>query len=495
MAHQDLTEHVTGLRACLTEGTLVTREDDALSEAEFLEYGRDRTRLAAPDFQVLIFPGTTEEVAAILKYCYDHRLAVIASGGRTGLSGGAIAAQGEVVISMSRMNRLLDFDPYLPALHIEAGMITAVAQEHAREHGYQFPLDLAASGSSQVGGNIATNAGGTRMISVGGLRDYVTGLTVVIGTGEILRFPGHILKNNSGFDLKSLFIGSEGSLGLITEAVVRLAPAPRQEATALFAVESLATSLELLTALRGAGLRPLTFEFFDAASLDIVCRHLNLRPPFSTAYHGYVILSWDEMDLSIDQAVEVFASDRLSALMLDVRVAGNSTQAAELWKFREGISESISQEALLVHKQDVSVPAAAMAEFLEYAADLLNRQYPHITLLVFGHLGDGNLHLNFIPAQTGIGQPGPRQSSDSGSVESIQEKFLQSMPEIDAQIFPRIQSAGGSISAEHGIGLLKKKYLHYSRSEAEIQLMRGIKQVMDPGGILNPGKVLPADEL
>jgi FAD/FMN-containing dehydrogenase len=495
MNFQDPTKHLAGLRACLTQGALVSRDDDTLSVAEFLEYGRDRTRVAAPDFRVLIFPQTTDEVAAVVRYCYEHSLAVTASGGRTGLSGGAVAAADEVVLSLGRMNRLLDFDPYLPALHVEAGMITAVAQEHARGHGYQFPLDLAASGSSQVGGNIATNAGGTRMISVGGLRDYVTGLTVVTGTGEILSFPGHILKNNSGFDLRSLFIGSEGALGIITEAVIRLAPAPRSEATALFAVDDLGAALCLLKAVRGGGVRPLTFEYFDAASLRIVCRHLDLQPPFRSPSPGYVILSWDESDQAMEAAVEVFASDAAAEFTRDARVAANSDQAAQLWKYREGISESISGEASVVHKHDVSVPAAAMAGFVDDAQNLLDRDFPGVQLLVFGHLGDGNLHLNFIPAtRAEIGGPeaaGPEFRDPR--VESADAKFRQNMPKIDAELFPRIARAGGSISAEHGIGLLKKKYLHYSRSEAEIQFMRGIKGVLDPGGILNPGKVLPAE--
>ncbi|MCR9141448.1 MAG: FAD-binding oxidoreductase [bacterium] len=481
--------HSAGLRACLTRGVLYTRADIEsananahFSEDEFLEYGRDRTRVTAPDFSVLVFPETTDEVAALIRYCYEQRLAVTASGGRTGLSGGAVAAHGEVVLSLSRMNRLIDFDPYLPALHVEAGMITAVAQEHAREHGCQFPLDLAASGSSQVGGNIATNAGGTRMISVGGLRDYVTGLTVVTGTGEILTFPGHILKNNSGFDLRSLFIGSEGCLGIITEAVIRLPPAPRTEATALFAVPDLAAALRLLTIVRSGGVRPLTFEYFDAASLQIVRQHLNLRAPFAAAdYPGYVIMSWDESDQSMDAALEIFSSDAVASLALDVRVAGNSSQAAELWKFREGISESIALEARAVHKHDVSVPAAAMSEFVAEATKFLTAGFAGVRMLVFGHLGDGNLHLNFIP-----------DDSEAGGADSGLESFRESLPALDAELFSRIARAGGSISAEHGIGLLKKKYLHYSRSQAEIQLMRGIKAVLDPGGILNPGKVLPA---
>ncbi len=485
----DSLEHIDGLRACLLKGELKLRGADGQDEAEFLEYGRDRTRLAAPNFQVLALPASTAEVAALVQYCYEHRLALTASGGRTGLSGGAVAARGEVVLSLARMNRLLKFDPYLPALHLEAGMITAVAQEHAREHGYLFPLDLAASGSSQVGGNIATNAGGTRMISLGGLRDYITGLTVVTGAGEVLSFPGHILKNNSGYDLRSLFIGSEGTLGIITEAVVRLAPAPRREATALFAVNALADALTLLTAVRQGGLRPLTFEYFDAASLRIVRAHLDLRAPFQLDFPGYVIMGWDEHDMPLDTAAEIFARDPAAAAIADVRMAGNSSQAAELWKYREGISESISIEAAAVHKHDVSVPASAMPEFVTEATNFLSGAFPEVELLVFGHLGDGNLHLNFIPASAG-----GRTQSTGDSVESVRSKFLQHTPQIDAELFPRIARAGGSISAEHGIGLLKKKYLHYSRSEAEIQLMRGIKAVFDPRGILNPGKVLPAPE-
>ena len=471
---QQANDHVAGLRACLTGGALYVRGDGERSEAEFLEYGRDRTRRAAPDFQILIFPTTTEEVAAVVRYCYEHSLAITPSGGRTGLSGGAVAATGEVVISFDRMTRLLEFDPYLPALHVEAGMITAVAQTHARERGYQFPLDLAASGSSQVGGNIATNAGGTRVISIGGLRDYVTGLTVVTGAGEIVRFPGHILKNNSGIDLRQLFIGSEGMLGLITEAVIRLAPAPRREATALCAVADVAGALDLLAGLRAAGLRPLAFEFFDAASLGMVCEHLTLAPPFREAHAAYVVLGWDEALLSLDAAVEtVFTGSPAANHIIDLRLAGNSEQAALLWKYRESISESLAMIPPAVHKQDVSVPAGRMTRFLRDVHDMLAARFADVRLLVFGHLGDGNLHLNYVPGAGGAS--GARPDGDA----------------IDEAVFPLIAAADGSISAEHGIGLLKKKYLHYSRSAAEIQVMRGIKALLDPRGILNPGKVLP----
>ena len=287
-------QHTNALRKLLEQGTLHIYGDGSLSQAEFEDYGTDRTKLKKAPYEALIFPGSTEELAVLLQYCSQHRLAVVPSGGRTGLCGGAAAGPGEIVISLKKMNSLLGFDPYLPALRVQAGMITAQVQAEAQKRGFFLPLDLAASGSSQIGGNLATNAGGTRVIRYGSLRNWLLGLTVVGARGEILRFPGPILKNNTGFDLKQLFIGQEGTLGIITEALLRLAPQPQAVQCAIAGLDNLGTTLKLLKSLRLLNKPLMAFEYWDRAAMESVCRGLELLDPFAGKYEAYCLLEWEQ---------------------------------------------------------------------------------------------------------------------------------------------------------------------------------------------------------
>lgn len=475
-------DHLDELHACLSGGQLIVRGDGQLNEAEFLDYGRDRTRAFRADYEVLCFVSSTEELAKIVRCCNRHRIAITPSGGRTGLCGGAVAAGGELVISMARMNRLLDWNPYLPAITVEAGMLTANAQCEAEKRGLLFPLDLAASGSSQVGGNLATNAGGTRMISLGSLRSAVTGLTAVTGAGEVVRFPGQILKNNTGFDLSSLFIGSEGSLGLITEATVRLAPQPGDEQTVLLAVETFTDALAVLAGLRAAGVPLLRFEYFDDMSHRQVVCHLelsDLRKSFYAGHSDFVVLSWDASQLPLEDFAGVITGPEIGSSVQASIIADSSARAAEIWAYREGISESLNNRAPCLHKQDISLPAHQMDKFLHRLRDRLSEHAGRVQLAVFGHLGDGNLHLNFFSDPGG--DPSPKDV----------ETFSRTIDHIDAEFLELIANLGGSISAEHGIGLLKTAHLRLNRSDVEIEIMRGLKRAFDPLGILNPGKVLP----
>ncbi|MCB1319865.1 MAG: FAD-binding oxidoreductase [Leptospiraceae bacterium] len=476
------TEHISALRACLPAGRVIVRDESSsegsgLNEAEFLEYGRDRLAQFHPDFDLLLLPDSSEEVIAAVRYCKEHNLTLVPSGGRTGLAGGAVAGQGEIVLSLGRMNRVLEFQPRLPAIRCEAGVITAELQRYAAEQGFCFPLDLAAAGSSQIGGNIATNAGGTRVIRYGMLRDWIVGLKVVTGAGDVLTFPGGILKNNTGPDLKHAFIGSEGIYGIILEATIRLAIAPRQPTTVLIGVPDIDVAQVILQELRRQGMQPLAFEFFDQGCLEIVREHLNVAEPFREPVPGYVLLEWDAAEFDFDDAVTMFAGMEERHLIRALRPATSSTQSAELWRLREGISESISMTRH-VRKYDVSLPAECFAGFQANVIALC-RDMAHVYPVFFGHLGDGNLHVNIVSSGA--------ESRRTGDTH----EFMEDTGNIDMEIYKLIGSLNGSISAEHGIGLLKKDYLHLSRSAVEIDYMRQLKSVFDPAGILNPGKVIP----
>lgn len=467
-------DHIPDLRALITEGTLHVRGDGTYDDDAFLEFGTDRTKRFTPDFHVLVFPGSTAETARIVKFCNERALQIVPSGGRTGLAGGAVAARNEIVVSFAKMNRITGYDPHLPALHLEAGVITKTAQDEAARRGFLFPLDLAAAGSSHVGGNVATNAGGLRVIRLGMLRDYVAGLTVVTGAGEVLTFPGTILKNNTGVDLKQLFIGSEGTLGLITELVIRLARRPRAPATALFGVPGgPAAALEFLSTLREHGVAPFAFEFFDAASVSAVRAHLDLPEPFAEPCDWYVLVEWDGAESDDDALLELLQSLTEAGMLAAVRLAMNSAQANELWKYREGISESLSI-GYTVRKHDLSVPLASIDSFVRTARNLLANHGETVRGVFFGHLGDGNVHLNLIKAAPNLAD----------------EDFHNTCRELEAALYATVAELRGSVSAEHGIGLLKRDELHHSRSAEELRLMRALKHVFDPAGVLNPGKIL-----
>ncbi len=467
-------DHINDLRPLITEGSLHVRGDGSYDDDAFLAFGTDRSKQFAPDFHVLVFPGSTAETARLVKFCNERKLNIVPSGGRTGLAGGAVATRDEIVVSFAKMNRITGFDPHLPALLLEAGVITKIAQNDAAERGYLFPLDLAAAGSSFVGGNVATNAGGLRVIRLGMLRDYVAGMTVVTGAGEILTFPGTILKNNTGVDLKQLFIGSEGTLGLITELTIRLAPRPRAASTALFAVPGgPAAALEFLGALRKHGIAPFAFEFFDAASVDAVRKHLDLAEPFGEQYDWYVLVEWDAAETDDDALLELFQSLTDDGILAGVRLALNSAQVNELWKYREGISESLSL-GYTVRKHDLSIPLAEIDGFVRTARALLAPHAENVRGVFFGHLGDGNVHLNLIKARDDLAD----------------EDFHERCRDLEASLYEITAKLRGSVSAEHGIGLLKKEQLHHSRSPEELRLMRALKQVFDPAGVLNPGKIL-----
>ncbi len=466
MSATDPQDVIAALRALLSASQVV---DDPESRAL---YGTDWTRVFPPDPLAVVFPRSVDEVAAIVRFANQRRLPLVPSGGRTGLSGGAVAARQEIVVSLREMNRILDFSALDRTVRVEAGVVTAAVQSYARERDLFFPIDFAAAGSAQIGGNVATNAGGVRVVRHGSMREWVAGLKVVTGTGEILDLNRGLVKNATGYDLRHLFIGSEGSLGIVVEATLRLDRLPGPRAVLLACVRDFRSLVDLFVDLRGSG--PLgAYEFFSDSALRPVLAARNLPPPFAEAYPFYALAEVEARDESaLAPALAVLERSIAAGLTADAVVAREETDCRQLWQLRESISETIAPR--LPYKNDLSVVVSALPEFLAAADALVALSYPGWEILWYGHIGDGNLHLNILRPE-----------------EVSREDFLARCESVTEEISSLVGRFGGSVSAEHGVGLLKRKVLHHSRSAAEIAMMREIKKAFDPNGILNPGKIFP----
>ena len=437
--------------------------------ADLEHYGRDWTRRWTPAPLAIAQPATLEEVQAIVRWARAWKVALVPSGGRTGLSGGAVAANGELVLSLERMNKVLGFDPIDRTLTVQAGTPLEVVHTAARDQGLAWPVDFAARGSASIGGAIATNAGGIRVIRYGNTREWVAGLTVVDGRGEIMQLNRGLLKNSSGYDLRHLFIGAEGTLGIVVEATLRLTdPAPPTRVM-LLALPDFGAVLDAFSALRGA-LRLEAFEFFTGVALKHVLAH-GAQPPFGAAYPCYAVVEFaDEGEADEAAALAAFEHGLEAGWALDGVIAASQAQAAQLWRLREGITESLARHT--PYKNDVSVRISALPAFLADAQTLIGHAYPHFEVVWFGHIGDGNLHINVLKPEG-----------------MAQAEFVRDCEQVTRVLADVLEKHGGSISAEHGIGLVKKPWLLGTRSEAEVAAMRGIKAVLDPDGVINPGKV------
>lgn len=437
-------------------------------------HGLDWTRFRQPAPCAVAFPQSIDQVQSLVRYAAAEHIPLVPSGGRTGLSGGAVAEHGELVVSFDRMRKILEFDPIDRSLRVEPGVVTAAVQEFAREKGLFYPVSFASEGSSQVGGNIATNAGGIRVLRYGLTRDRVIGLKAVTGHGELLDCNKGLVKNASGYDLRHLFIGSEGTLGLIVEATLQLVESPPDSKVMLLGVDSMDALMKVFAALRRA-LRLSAFEFFTDKALVHVSRENDLPAPFETACGFYIVTEFDCPDDATEEAaMNCFETCMEQGWLLDGVISQNERQIRELWRYREGISESISP--FTPYKNDLSVRVSRVPEFLRQMDELMADLCPDLEVLWYGHIGDGNLHLNILkPAETSL------------------QAFEHRAHEISERSYALTQALGGSISAEHGIGILKSPWLGCVRSEAEIDLMRGIKKVFDPAGIMNPGKLFPTE--
>ena len=456
-------ELLDGLRAFIEPAHI---RADADSKAR---YGRDWTRLYPPDPLAVVLPGDVEQVRQLVRYANDRRLALVPSGGRTGLSGAAVACRGELVVSLERMNRILDFDPVDRSVTCQAGVITEALQTFARERGLYYPVDFASRGSSHIGGNIATNAGGIKVVRYGLTRDWVTGLKVITGRGDLLDLNRGLIKNASGYDLRHLFVGSEGTLGIIVEATLKLTRPLREPSVMVLGVPDLNGIMAIYGALRGQ-LDLSAFEFFSELALRHVLKK-GLQRPFDTETPYYVLAEFENpQGLHTDAALALFEQCAEQGWLVDGAISQSEQQAQELWRLREDISESISEHQ--PYKNDIAARISRVPALLQEIDGLLRREYPDFEVLWYGHIGDGNLHINILK---------PKEMETA--------TFAKKCGDVSERLFAALQRHGGSISAEHGVGLTKKSYLHYTRNQTEIGYLRALKQVFDPNGIMNPGKI------
>jgi FAD/FMN-containing dehydrogenase len=425
--------------------------------------------VADPGVLALAYPRHTRDVAQILGYCNEHRIAVQPQGGMTGLSGGAVPIGPCVVLSLERMRAIRELDVAASTITVEAGVTMEAVQRAADAADLFFPLDLGGRGSCQIGGNLSTNAGGNRVLRFGMARDLVLGLEVVLPHGTVIDSLHKVIKNNTGYDIKQLFIGAEGTLGVITTAVLKLFPKPRSTCTGLFAVDDYAAVLDLLRRSRsGFGSQLTAFEVMWPSFYAVATRGVGRTPPLELGSGLYVLIETLGTDSMRDaQQFETVVAEAFAAgTVRDAVIAQSQRETADLWTVRDSPGEWQKAGHWPHLSFDVSVPTGEIGDLaLEIEAGL-RAAWPHIESLYFGHVADGNLHVSVSLG----GEPLPIEA-------------------IDAVVYPRVSQRRGSISAEHGIGLLKKDFLHLTRSPAELALMRTLKQAIDPNGILNPGKI------
>jgi glycolate oxidase subunit GlcD len=440
---------------------------------ELKTFGKDWTKVFPPNPSAVAFPRTTEEVSRFLKLCTSHRIAVVPSGGRTGLAGGAVAAQGEVVLSLNRMNHMGPVDPLSQIVRVQAGAVTEAVHRHCEPYGLTWPVDFASKGSSHVGGNIATNAGGVKVIHYGMTRNWVLGLQVVTMQGDILELNGALEKNNTGVDLRQLFIGSEGTLGVVTEATLKLARLPEHLDVFFFAVKEFKDVLTLFLEARKGPFTLQAYECLLHNCLEAVVWNLGVKSPFQDQHGAYVLMEVERPTTPEAQARldEWLSSLFERGLIQDGTLAQSPREAKELWMLREAVAESLTRKAFL-HKNDIALPVSQLNVFLDAMMDVFQTKYPGLEVYVFGHIGDGNLHVNTLKPDA-----------------MDRDEFLKRAHEADEDLFELVKKHQGSVSAEHGIGLLKKDALKYSRTPEEMSLFRAIKRALDPNNLLNPGKV------
>lgn len=438
--------------------------------ADLQTYGTDWTKQFPVAPSVIVMPKAVAEVQAVVKLANEAPFKLVPSGGRTGLSGGAVATDGEVVLVLDRMNQILDFNAADRQVTCEAGVVTEQLQQFAESKGLFYPVDFASSGSSQLGGNVATNAGGIKVIRYGMTRSWVTGMKVVTGRGDLLDLNRGLTKNATGYDFRHLFIGSEGTLGIVVELTMALSAPPQDPAVLILGVEDMTQTMPVLEVFQNK-LSLTAFEFFSEQALRHVIAGKNLARPFETASNFYALLEFEQRgEEDLEDAMALFEHCLQQGWILDGTISQSLTQAESLWRLREDISESIAQ--FTPYKNDIAVRVSAMPQFLKDVDSLVREQYPEFEIIWFGHIGDGNVHLNIL-------------KPDNLDAQA----FFEQCGSVSNQVFSLVQQYGGSISAEHGVGLLKKPYLNYSRDPQEIEYMRLIKQAFDPNDVLNPGKV------
>lgn len=451
-----------------------------LERASDLEpFVHDFRHLFTGSTPLVALPVSTAEVASVVRICAHHRIGIVPHGGNTGYCGGATpdGSHSQVVLALRRMNRIRSLEPLDHAITVEAGCILAQVQEAARSAERLFPLSLGSEGSCQIGGNLATNAGGTAVLRYGMMRDLVLGLEVVLADGRVLDALRPLRKDNSGYDLRHLFIGSEGTLGIITAACLKLFPKPADTATAMVAVRDPAAAVELLASLRSAsGEAVTTFELIPRLAIDLTTTHISgVIDPLQQRYAWYALveLTSSHADSGLESTLETaLAQATEGGLVLDAALATSERQREGLWRLRESIPEA-QRHAGVGIKHDISVRISAIADFIARGGAWIAAHVPEGQLIAYGHLGDGNLHFN-IQQRAGVDA----------------QAFLARAPFIQRAIHDLVADSRGSFSAEHGIGQLKIGELERYKDPVALALMRQLKHALDPHGILNPGKVL-----
>lgn len=448
------------------------QKDQIKTDEESLKYwGKDWTTYFDIKASAIVFPRSTEDVVGLVKWARKNKIALVPSGGRTGLSGSAVATQGEVVVSFDQMNKIKDFSPVDQNVVIEPGVVTEALQEFAHSKHLFYPVDFAATGSSQMGGNIATNAGGIKVVRYGLTREWIAGLKVVTGAGEVLELNNGLVKNATGYDLRHLFVGSEGTLGFIVEATIKLASAPPPMKVLVMAVSGLDAVMKIFAEFK-TKTSLVAFEMFSDKALKRVLENTGLPAPLETQAPFYVLAEVETRNEQDEEhALGVFEKCLEEGWVLDGVISQSDLQATTFWRYREDISESLAKYS--PYKNDIAVTISKVPPFMEDLDKVLAQAYPTWEVVWFGHIGDGNLHINILrPAGM------------------TKEEFVKECRKVDVMVFDTVKKYKGSISAEHGVGLTKKSFLNYTRSEGEIEIMRGIKKVFDPDNIMNPGKVI-----
>jgi FAD/FMN-containing dehydrogenase len=462
-------ELIAKFRAIVGDKYAVT---DAADIAPYLTEERDLFHGRSP---LVLRPGSTAEVSAICKLASEHKIALVPQGGNTGLVGGQTPHNGEVVISMRRMDKIRDVDAASNTMTCEAGVVLQVAQQRAANIDRLFPLSLGAEGSCTIGGNLSTNAGGTTALAYGVAREMALGLEVVLADGRILNALSKLKKDNTGYDLRNLFIGAEGTLGIITAATLKLFPKPRAIETAYVGLKSPEAALKLLSIAQAEAAGSLTsFELLSNIAVDFSIRHgIDIRDPLASKHPWYVLMELSSSRNDISDALEsILGKGMEDGHVGDAVIAANLSQRQAFWKLRDEMSAAQKPEGGSI-KHDISVPVAAVPAFIEEANAAVVKLIPGSRPVPFGHLGDGNIHYN-------VSQP----------IGTDAANFLARWHEVNAVVFAIVLKMGGSISAEHGIGVLKRDELPEVKDKVAIELMRGIKAMLDPLGIMNPGKVL-----
>ncbi len=457
--------------------TAIVGDKYAVTEAEELaQYLTEARNLFHGRSPLVLRPSSTAEVSAICKLASEHRIALVPQGGNTGLVGGQTPHSGEVVVSMRRMDRIREVDTASNTMTVEAGVILQTIQRRADEADRFFPLSLGAEGSCTIGGNLSTNAGGTGALAYGVARDMALGLEVVLADGRILNGLSKLKKDNTGYDLRNLFIGAEGTLGIVTAAVVKLFSKPRSVQTAFVGLKSPADALKLLAISQAEAAGSLTsFELLAEICVDMCIKHgTDIRDPLAYRHPWYVLMEISSSRNDAAAIVEaVLERGVRNGFVGDAVLAASLQQRAAFWKLRETIPPAQKREGGSI-KHDISVPVAAVPAFIAEANIAVAKLIPDARPVPFGHLGDGNIHYN-------VSQPVSGMTT---------QEFLARWQEVNAVVFKIALRMGGSISAEHGIGVLKRDDLPGVKDKTAIEVMRGIKALFDPLGIMNPGKVL-----